>query len=81
MISSEEFYLGSFISGLREEIRNTIELFNPSNLKDALKISRQIELSLGSYGSRKPPMAARTHTTIETLPYQEPFEFSKYMNH
>lgn len=72
MISSEEFYLGSFISGLREEIRNTIELFNPSNLKDALKISRQIELSLGSYGSRKPPMAARTHTTIETLPYQEP---------
>lgn len=45
-VDNDEFFLGYFISGLRDEIRNTIALFNPVTIKDAFKIARQIEVSL-----------------------------------
>lgn len=47
-ITSEDFYVEGFISGLKEELRNTIELFNPSTRNDVIRYARQIELSLDS---------------------------------
>ncbi|XP_078157458.1 uncharacterized protein LOC144553234 [Carex rostrata] len=47
-ITREDFYVEGFISGLKEELRNTIELFSPSTLNDAIRCARQIELSLDS---------------------------------
>lgn len=49
--ASEEFYVGCFISGLKEDIRNTIDLFEPLYLKAAIRYARKIEIVLG--GSKK----------------------------
>ena len=45
--ATEEFYVGCFLSGLKEDIRNTIELFEPKSLKIAIKYARKIEVVLG----------------------------------
>ncbi|XP_078157488.1 uncharacterized protein LOC144553264 [Carex rostrata] len=47
-ITSEDFYVEGFISGLKDEIRHTIELFHPSTVNDAIRFARQIELSIDS---------------------------------
>ena len=44
-IKNEDFYLLGFIGGLKEEIKNSIDLFTPTNLMEAFKIAKQIELS------------------------------------
>jgi Ty3 transposon capsid-like protein len=41
--SDKEYYLLGFLSGLKEEITNTIFLYNPTTLKQAHKLSRQIK--------------------------------------
>ncbi|XP_078181502.1 uncharacterized protein LOC144575281 [Carex rostrata] len=51
-ISNEDFFVGSFISGLKEEIRNNLDLFEPSTLKVAIKLAKKIELTLEG-GSRR----------------------------
>lgn len=45
-IDHEEFYVGCFMSGLKEEIRNTIDLFNPATLKEAFDYAKKIEITL-----------------------------------
>ncbi|XP_078173280.1 uncharacterized protein LOC144567100 [Carex rostrata] len=45
-ITSEDFYVEGFVSGLKEELRHTIELFNLSTVNDAIRYARQIELSI-----------------------------------
>jgi Ty3 transposon capsid-like protein len=46
--SDEEFYVLGFLSGLKDEIANTVLLYNPVTLKHAYKLARQIEKSLSS---------------------------------
>jgi hypothetical protein len=43
-----KYNLLGFLSGLKEEIADVILLYNPTILKQAYKLSRQIEKSLGS---------------------------------
>lgn len=57
-IVSEEFYVEGFISGLRDEIRHTIEMFNPLTVNEAVKYAKQIELFLDS-ALRKPSYAQK----------------------
>ena len=66
-----EFFLGSFVSGLKEEIRNNLDLFEPSNLKLAIRFAKKIEVSLeGSskrvhYSSR--PVISKFRKTVTVL--------------
>ncbi|KAJ4802668.1 polyprotein [Rhynchospora pubera] len=45
-IQSDEFYLFGFLSGLREELKHTVEMCAPTCLNQAYKFARQAELSL-----------------------------------
>ncbi|KAJ4780790.1 polyprotein [Rhynchospora pubera] len=45
-IQSEDFYLFGFLSGLRAELKYTVEMCQPINLTQAYKLARQAELSL-----------------------------------
>ncbi|XP_078173151.1 uncharacterized protein LOC144567004 [Carex rostrata] len=47
-IVNEEFYVEGFISGLRDEIRHNIEMFNLVTVNEAIKCAKQIELFLDS---------------------------------
>lgn len=63
-IDHEEFYLGCFISGLKEEIKNTIDLFDPSTLNQAFDYARKIETTLEGAAKRnsyhsKPPFSSQ----------------------
>jgi hypothetical protein len=44
-----------FLSGLNEEIANTVTLYNPTTLKQAYKIAKQVEKSLASQVRSKNP--------------------------
>ncbi|KAJ3702738.1 hypothetical protein LUZ61_006443 [Rhynchospora tenuis] len=46
------FYLLAFISGLREEIKHTVEMCEPSCLNQAYKFAKQAELSLEGQDKR-----------------------------
>ncbi|KAK6135833.1 hypothetical protein DH2020_030441 [Rehmannia glutinosa] len=47
---SEEYFMESFISGLKTEIREMLELLKPQNLMDAMKLARKQESRLTSKG-------------------------------
>jgi Ty3 transposon capsid-like protein len=47
--SDEEYYLLGFLSGLNKEISDDVILYNPTTLKQAYKLARQIEKSLESH--------------------------------
>ncbi|XP_078182382.1 uncharacterized protein LOC144575983 [Carex rostrata] len=67
--ASDEFYVGCFMSGLREDIRNTIDLFEPSTLKSAIRYARKIEVVLG--GTKKLNGSVRSQQNqYPAQPYQ-----------
>jgi hypothetical protein len=47
--SDEEYYLLGFLSGLNDEIFDAILLYNPTTLKQAYKLTRQLEKSIASH--------------------------------
>lgn len=62
-IDHEKFYVGSFIGGLKEEIKNTIDLFETPTLKTSISYARKIEITLEGnskkWSSVKPPVYQR----------------------
>lgn len=46
-IKNEFFYLWSFISGLKEEIQNSINLFKPKTLNEAFNLALELEMVVG----------------------------------
>ncbi|XP_078180776.1 uncharacterized protein LOC144574637 [Carex rostrata] len=62
-ITSEDFFVEGFISGLKDELRHTIEMFNPSTVNDAIRFARKIELSIDS-------TIKRVITVVKPLQYQ-----------
>ncbi|KAJ1703813.1 hypothetical protein LUZ63_003592 [Rhynchospora breviuscula] len=49
---NEEFFIAGFISGLREELRYTVELHNPKRLYEAFNYATKVELSNDSQHRR-----------------------------
>ncbi|KAL5709880.1 hypothetical protein ACHQM5_020511 [Ranunculus cassubicifolius] len=45
---SESFFIDSFISGLKDEIRHTVQMFQPNNFTQAVSIARLQEATLES---------------------------------
>lgn len=45
-IKSEFFFVWSFISGLRDEIQNSISLFRPKTLDDAFNLALELEVAV-----------------------------------
>ncbi|KAJ4753527.1 polyprotein [Rhynchospora pubera] len=45
-VTDAGFYLLAFLSGLRDEVRHTVEMCGPSSLNQAYKFAKQAELSL-----------------------------------
>ncbi|XP_078150323.1 uncharacterized protein LOC144545634 [Carex rostrata] len=46
-IKNEYFYMWSFISGLKEELQNTITLFKPQTLNEAFSVAQELEVVVG----------------------------------
>lgn len=73
-IDHEDFYVGSFIGGLKEEIRNSIDLFETPTLKIAISYARKIEVTIdGStkrWSSYKPPTVQRVIKGTETVQFR-----------
>jgi Aspartyl protease len=67
-LSEEEFYLLGFLGGLKEEIADAIILHNPTTLKSAYKLARQIEKSLDSQQKLFKPL---TRTMNSAQPYSQ----------
>jgi Ty3 transposon capsid-like protein len=66
--SEEEFYLLGFLGGLKQEITDAIILHNPTTLKNAYKLARQIEKSLDSQQKLFKPL---TRTMNSAQPYSQ----------
>ncbi|KAJ4807408.1 polyprotein [Rhynchospora pubera] len=76
------FYLMAFLSGLRDELKHTVEMCEPSNLNQAYKFARQAELSLEGQERRGrvmlrnilPPITQprnfKLHENVERKPIQ-----------
>ncbi|XP_078160175.1 uncharacterized protein LOC144555649 [Carex rostrata] len=54
-----------FISGLKDELRHTIELFGPSTINEAIRFARQIELSIDSTVKKGHKCHVKALNTIE----------------
>jgi Ty3 transposon capsid-like protein/Retroviral aspartyl protease len=77
--SPDEFYLLGFLSGLKEEIADAVLLYNPSTLKQAYKLSRQIEKSLESQTKMLRPVFKNfsSHIFKQNKPREEKSEISQ----
>lgn len=47
---TEEYFVQSFISGLKDEIGRMVEMFNPKTLSSAIQLAKKQEMLLGSLG-------------------------------
>jgi Ty3 transposon capsid-like protein len=52
----DKFFLMYFLSGLKEEIQNTVTFQNPQTLKDAFIVAKQVELMINSYEKKIKPI-------------------------
>lgn len=58
---TEDYFIASFVSGLSEELRSFINMFQPRTLKQTVELGRQQLLTLDAITKRlKPP--ARSYT-------------------
>ncbi|KAJ4807690.1 polyprotein [Rhynchospora pubera] len=64
-ILNEEFYLFGFLSGLKEELKYTVEMCEPLTLNQAYKVARQAELSLGSLEKKGRSMLRPTTNFVQ----------------
>jgi Retroviral aspartyl protease/Ty3 transposon capsid-like protein len=62
--SDEEYYLLGFLSGLKDEIADAVILYNPTTLKQAYKLARQIEKALDSQSRMIKPAAKSFSSTV-----------------
>jgi hypothetical protein len=69
-IKNDYFYTWSFISGLKEELQTTINLFKPQNLNEAFNVAQEVEMAVGP--SDKKPLFLRPQNTIPVRPIKPP---------
>lgn len=66
---SEDYYISSFLSGLKETIKATVRMFRPQTLADAIFIAKQEESkNFKPVLSNPKPLLSRPYTSHDTKP-------------